>query len=409
VQSYTGQPVAEIHTLGSPPLLDLVLHSLCAAGARLAGPGEFTLRAFLAGRIDLGQAEAVLGVIDAADPRELSIALGQLAGGLARPLHRLRETLLDLLAHLEAGFDFADEDLPFITRDDLQRGLAEAEGQLAAVEAQMASRGESAGMARAVLTGEPNTGKSSLFNALAGTPAALVSDRPGTTRDYLTADLDLDGVRCRLIDTAGASTAPPLAASPACKIDSAARSAAAAQCHAADVRVLCLDSTHPPSAGESDQLRDEMDRKRIVVLTKCDLPPAADSPRAEKGTVPICAQHPPGRFGKWGLSPFPPPAVRTSSVTGEGLDALRAQLRQSALGGGGGRSEVLAATAARCRDSLRLAGESLGRARRVAAAAQDELAAAEIRVALDELGKITGAVYTDDVLDRIFSRFCVGK
>jgi tRNA modification GTPase len=117
VRSYTGQPVVEIHTLGSPPLLQVLLRTLCAAGARLAGPGEFTLRAFLAGRLDLTQAEAVLGVIDANDSRELNTALGQLAGGLARPLHRVRDALLDLLAHVEAGFDFADEELPFITRE----------------------------------------------------------------------------------------------------------------------------------------------------------------------------------------------------------------------------------------------------------------------------------------------------
>ncbi len=385
VRSYTGQPVAEIHTLGSPPLLELVLRSLCVAGARLAGPGEFTLRAFLAGRIDLGQAEAVLGVIDAADPGELEVALGQLAGGLARPLHRLRNTLLELLARLEAGFDFADEDVPLIAREELERGLAEAESQLAAVGGQMASRGETACMPSVVLTGEPNTGKSSLFNALAGEPVALVSDRPGTTRDYLTAELDLDGVKCQLIDTAGGSNNPP----------------------AADIQVLCLDSTRPLDAPQRLELRHQPDWPRIIVLTKCDLPQAADC-EAEKGTVPICRNGPEGASHKWGLSPFPH-GLRTSSLTGEGLDALRSQLRRSAIAAGGGRGGLLAGTAMRCRDSLRLAGESLRRARRVAATEQEELAAAEIRVALEELGKVAGAVYTDDVLDRIFSRFCVGK
>ena len=139
-RSYTGQPVAEIHTIGSPPLLQLVLRSLCAAGARPAGPGEFTLRAFLSGRLDLTQAEAVLGVIDAGDPRELKIALGQLAGGLARPLQRLRESLLEVVAHLEAGFDFADEDLDFITPDELDRQLAAAESDVAAIRRQLTSR-----------------------------------------------------------------------------------------------------------------------------------------------------------------------------------------------------------------------------------------------------------------------------
>ncbi len=413
VRSYTGQPVAEIHTLGSPPLVQLVLRSLCGAGARLAGPGEFTLRALLAGRIDLGQAEAVLGVIDAADPGELEIALGQLAGGLARPLHRLRDTLLELLARLEAGLDFADEDVPSIARDELQRGLAEAESRLAAVLSQMASRGETACMPRAVLSGQPNTGKSSLLNALAGKPAALVSDRPGTTRDYLTVELDLDGVKCQLIDTAGERgegrgerETPPDCGPGGANADFAAQSVAAGQRRAADIELLCLDSTRSADARELNALRSETNRSRIIVLCKCDLPPAAG---VEKGTVPIYRNGPEGASHKWGLSPFPHAALRTSSLTGEGLDALRRQLRRSAIAAGGGRGGVLAGTAARCRDSLRLTTESLRRARRVAAAEQEELAAAEIRVALDELGKVTGAVYTDDVLDRIFSRFCVGK
>ena len=125
-RSYTSQLVAEFHTLGSPPLLEATLKSLCAAGARMAERGEFTLRAFLSGRIDLTQAEAVLGVIEAPDQRELQVATAQLAGGLAGPLHHLRDMLLELLAHLEAGFDFADEDLPFITTEQLQGRLDEA-------------------------------------------------------------------------------------------------------------------------------------------------------------------------------------------------------------------------------------------------------------------------------------------
>jgi len=208
-QSYTGQPIVEVHTIGSPPLLQIVLRALCATGARLAGPGEFTLRAFLAGRIDLTQAEAVLAVIDAHDPQDLNVALGQLAGGLARPLHRLREALLDLLAHVEAGFDFADEELPFIEREELDRQLGAANDEVAAIVRQLALRGEPIDMARAVLVGRPNAGKSSLFNALAGDHAALVSEHPGTTRDYLVAELDLDGLKCRLIDTAGLTVHSP--------------------------------------------------------------------------------------------------------------------------------------------------------------------------------------------------------
>jgi tRNA modification GTPase len=376
--SYTGQPVAEIHTIGSPPLLDLVLRSLCAAGARLAGPGEFTLRAFLAGRIDLTQAEAVLGVIDAADRQALNVALGQLAGGLAQPLHRLRDALLDLLAHLEAGLDFADVELSFITPEELNQKLAEAEENVAAMLRQMASRGEAGRAARAVLMGRPNSGKSSLFNALAGNRAALVSDHPGTTRDYLLAELDLDGVKCQLIDTAGMRGE----GSGTHDIESVAEGVAQRQRNTAEIEVLCLDSTRPLDDWERGELQADGRESRLVVLTKCDAP---------RGTDCDCA------------------AVETSSVTGQGIETLCGELRRKAIAAGGDRGEVVADTAARCRESLRLAGESLQRARRVALGGQEELAAAELRAALDELGAVAGAVYTDDLLDRIFSRFCIGK
>ncbi len=339
VHSYTGQPVVEIHTIGSPPLLQMVLRAVCAAGARLAGPGEFTLRAFLAGRIDLTQAEAVLGVIDAESPAALDAALGQLAGGLARPLHRLRDDLLDLSAHVEAGFDFADEDLPFVTREELDRRLADAENQVAAVERQMDARVETVDAVQAVLVGRPNTGKSSLFNALVGSSAALVSHQPGTTRDYLTAELDFDGVKCRLIDTAG--TEEPLAVSHVeTTIEHAAQAAADMQRRSAHIQVLCLDSTRPLDDWERCELQKEFadvsgDVTRsessvpllrrssaecdplpgtaceqavahdgIVVLTKCDAPRAID--------VAL-------------------PAIETSSRTGQGVEALRVSCGESPL------------------------------------------------------------------------------
>ena len=165
-------------------------------------------------------------------------------------------------------------------------------------------------------------------------------------------------------------------------LDSAAQSAAAEQHAAADVQVLCIDSTRPPDDWERGQLHVGIDRRRIVVFTKCDVPGGLD---------------------------LDCPAQRTSSVTGKGIDRLRDELRRKVLASRAGESDVVAETAVRCRDSLRLAGLSIERATRVASSEQDELAAAEIRIALDELGKVVGAVYTDDVLDRIFSRFCIGK
>lgn len=378
-RSYTGQPVAEIHTLGSPPLLEASLRALCAAGARLAEPGEFTLRAFLAGKMDLPRAEAVLGVIDAADPRELDVALAQLAGGLSQPLSELRDRLLDLLAHLEVGFDFAEEDQPFITHDALDAQLAAVQETVEQLVRRMTARQASNELPRVVLTGWPNAGKSSLFNVLAGHTAAIVSEHPGTTRDYLSAEVDFHGQKCLLVDTAGiAADQAGVAAGP----DAAAQTAAMEQARRADVRVLCLDSSRSLNAWERGQLAEEAGH-RVVVLTKVD-----------------------------GMRLIEPDvsAVPTSSVTGEGIAELRRCIAEAATASRWSASGVVPGTAARCRESLRLAAEGLGRARDLLQAnLGEELVAAEVRLALDELGRVVGAVYTEDLLERVFSRFCVGK
>ncbi len=392
-RSYTGQIVAEFHTIGSPPILDALLRSLCAAGARLAERGEFTLRAFLSGRIDLTQAEAVLGVIEAADHRELQVATAQLAGGLAGPLDHLRDLLLELLAHLEAGLDFADEDLPFITIEQLQSRLDEAAEILAQLTAQIESRGTAQTAVRAALFGQPNTGKSSLFNALAHKEQALVSDTPGTTRDWLVAELDLDGRKCQLIDTAGFRRETARESGNISAPDRAAQAAAADQIARAHVRLLCLDATRPLDAWEQAELARKDDLQRIIVCTKSDAVGQGDIPADLLRQ--LAGKH---------------PMIVTSSVTGQGLEPLRSELRRMALAAETACGEVVAGTAARCRESIQRAGESLRNACDLAQAKSgEEFIAAEIRMALDELGKIIGAVYTDDVLDRIFSRFCVGK
>lgn len=378
-RSYTGQPAAEIHTLGSPPLLQHLLEALCAAGARLAERGEFTLRAFLSGRIDLTEAEAVLGAIEAADDRQLDAALVQLAGGIAEPLRRLRQSILGLLAHLEAGLDFPDEDLPFLNRADLRQQLQAAVAEVKRLAERMAKRLESSQTVRGVLTGRPNVGKSSLFNALARDVQALVSNVPGTTRDYLVADLDFDGVRCRLIDTAGIDER---AGRPADDVERAARELAECQSGAADVLLVCVErgaaraaarSADHPGAGPC----------RIVVETKADLrPPQSASPAA----------------------------VVTSARTGAGIAELESRVREAVLAASSGEGDVVAGTAVRCRAALQAASAALHAALRLAVAGGgDELIAAEMRVALGALGRVVGAVYTDDLLDQIFSRFCIGK
>jgi tRNA modification GTPase len=404
-RSYTGQPVAEAHTLGSQPLVEILVRALCRTGARLAEPGEFTLRAFLAGRIDLTQAEAVLGVIDATDRRELDVALTQLAGGLARPLDQLRDELLDLLAHLEAGFDFADEDLPFITPERLAAQCDKAARSVEKLTRRMTSRREGDAALRAVLIGRPNAGKSSLFNILACDAGAIVSERPGTTRDYLTAELDLDGVACRLVDTAGLESdlplpgdaeslvlaaqaqpkAPALRAGDPESLVLAAQAVSRRQSRQAHVQLVCIESARPLGDWERSQLACATDGRRLVVITKVDL---------TGGDAPFAASS----------------AIRTSSVTGEGIPLLRAALRRAVLEAAGCDAEVVAGTAARCRQSLHAAGEALDRAGRLVCHGRgEELIAAEIRLAIEELGRVVGAVCADDVLDRVFSRFCVGK
>lgn len=371
-RSYTRQPTVEIHLLGGAALVDAVLKAVCARGARPAEPGEFTLRAFLAGRIDLTQAEAVLGVIDACGPGELDAALVQLAGGLSQPLAALREQLVRVLAELEAGLDFADEDLEFIAPDVLCRTLAGAELEVAGIVAQLATRAVGGELPRVVLAGPPNAGKSSLFNALAarwgtaGESAALVSAQPGTTRDYLSAPLNLAGFACELIDTAGID-----AAAQADSIAGVAQAMTSSQQRQADLLLHCASAEQPAAPTTSAGLR---------VLTKSDLGPDA----------------------------VYPPWLACSSLTGEGLEDLAAAIRAALADAKAG--QAVAATAVRCGASLRLAQESLDRASKLAAShAGDELVAAEVRHALQELGRVVGVVSTDDLLDHIFSQFCIGK
>src|SRR5579884_1069063 len=183
-KTYTGQEMVELHTLSCPPLLDLLIAQCLGAGARAARPGEFTLRAFLAGKLDLTRAEAVLAVIEAGSRDELKDALKQLAGGIARPLQELRDDLLNLLADVEAALDFADEDIRFVQQEEMLRRLGKALAQVTLLGKQLAQRSLTERVFRVVLTGRPNAGKSSLFNALGGADA-LVSPQPGTTRDYL--------------------------------------------------------------------------------------------------------------------------------------------------------------------------------------------------------------------------------
>ncbi|WP_435017591.1 tRNA modification GTPase [Tundrisphaera sp. TA3] len=368
-RTYTGQPLVEIHLSGSPPILGLVLADCLSDGARLAEPGEFTLRAFLSGRIDLTQAEAVLGVIDARDGGQLEAALKQLAGGLATPIAALRDRLADLLAHLEANLDFAEEpDVDLLGRTSLADELGGAAADILSIADRLRGRDRAGSRPRVVLVGPPNAGKSRLFNALVGGDRAIVSQRAGTTRDYLEAACDCDGLAVDLIDTAGAEPAE-------LPIERLAQKARADQAGLADLLLVCESADAP-----ADPAPVAPGRPRIGVWTKADLAPPCDD----------------------GL-------LATAAATGSGIPALRsavaAMLRARDVDG-----DLPAGTGARCRESLTRAGRSLEEAASaVRSGAGDELVAVDIRQAIDDLGRVVGAVVTDDLLDRIFRRFCIGK
>ena len=378
-RSYTRQPSVELHTIGSPPLLAAAVEQLCLGEARLAEPGEFTLRAFLAGRLDLTQAEAVLGVIQSQSEQQLAVSLRQLAGGLATPLHQLRDELLQLLAHLEAGLDFVEEDIEFISREQLLEQLSQIGAGIGSVQDQLTRRSDDSEVPTIVLQGSPNVGKSSLLNALAETDAAVVSKIAGTTRDYITCDIEVDGIRCRLTDTAGVDQSVADES-----IDAAAQQATQEQTAEAALILFCLDASRPMNEWEQATLtRQEADR--IVVWTKTDLAASLTQPPDKQETE----------------------GIATSSRTRRGLEQLQTAIAKRLSDR---QTTSVASTAIRCRNSLCLAAGAVENASVIAdQQLGEELVASELRVALEHLGRVVGAVYTDDVLDRIFGQFCIGK
>ena len=379
-RSFTGEPLAELHLIGATPLIETLLAEVYRCGCRAAQAGEFTQRAFLNGRIDLLQAEAVLGVIDASSQGQLEAALGQLAGGISTIMKQLREQLLLHLADLEAGLDFVEEDIDFVDRGELQRRLDEVLVWLRALS-QQADQRMLAARPQVVLAGLPNAGKSTLFNSLIQSSDALVSDVAGTTRDYLQRTVCWSGMNFDLIDTAGWEEA--LTES----LGAAADSQRKARYERADLIVWCEAATLDAAEQQvNDQLRTSCESLGVNLLTattKSDLCPGPDRESA---------------------------TLHLSVHEGRGLEELQQHVVQHLRELRESRSELLHSSAARCRHALAGAIQSAERAQQLAIdQAGDELIAVELREVLDCLGEIVGEVYTDDILDRIFSRFCIGK
>ena len=394
-KSYTGEHVVEIHCHGGRLILSMVCESLIRHGARLADPGEFTKRAFLNGRLDLTQAEAVLDTIRATTQASLRVAQVQFRGKLSEKVEQIRNELIRLLAHLEAGMDFVEEDISFIGRDDLEQSLHTVSGEIThLVNTAKEGRLFREGVATAII-GKPNVGKSSLLNALLGMDRAIVSTTPGTTRDVLEESLNIQGVPIRLIDTAGLRETHD-----SLEVEGIRRTNEAIAL--ADMVLLVVDGSQPLSAEDMNLLKQNYSTNTLVVMNKADLPGVV-----EESTISSIIESGPVQDNGHQLSEC---IVKISAKTGDGLEKLRQEFLTMMTGSYFESNESIFVTRLRHKMALERANESVMNT--LAALGQQwsgECLAVDLRVALDALGEIIGVVSTDDILDHIFQEFCIGK
>ncbi len=378
-RTFTREDVVEISCHGGLLTAKLVLDTVLENGARLAEPGEFTRRAFLNGRIDLAQAEAVADLIHSRTELALRAANEQLAGKLSRRINQLRDDLMQTLAHVEAHIDFPEEDIAPETQAQLlarlESGVAFLDELLrTANEGQILRRG-----IRAAIVGRPNVGKSSLLNQLLGRDRAIVSATPGTTRDTIEETANIRGLPVVFVDTAGLREAHD-----EIELEGIRRSHEAVA--KADLILHVLDASEPLNAEDGRLLGEFAGKKRILVGNKCDLPHRLDVP-------------PP--LGPW---------VETSCRSGQGIERLKDTIKE-AVWAGEIRSEMLEVTInARHQDALNRARTAVIAA---VAALRDgaslEFVAVDLRIGVDAVGEVVGKTATEDLLDLIFSQFCIGK
>ena len=413
-RSYTGEDVVEIQTHGGAWILQATCHGLIRHGARLAQPGEFTKRAFLNGRLDLTQAEAVLDTIQATTSRSLQAAQSLLRGSLSKEIEALRERLIRVLAHVEAGMDFAEEDITFIQAAEVQQALTDTQR---AVERLIASYEEGRLIREGIkvaIIGRPNVGKSSLLNALLKLDRAIVSDQPGTTRDVIDESLNVRGIPLRLLDTAGLRPTQD-------KIEGEGIRRTEDAIAEADVLLLVVDGAEGVTDEDRAVFETHGSRRHLLVMNKMDLsesrtfsplPLGKSLPRTRsggKGEGPASLSPRLERSGVRGKGEGPG-FVKVSAKTGEGLDHLTAVIQSICLEEGLEATPSVLVTRLRHKTSLEQAHRSMEEATRSLERKESgECVALDIRAALDSLGEITGAVSTEDILDRIFQDFCIGK
>ena len=383
--SYTGEDSAEFHCHGSPIVLRLGLQALFAQGARQAGPGEFTRQAFLNGKLDLTEAEAVMDLIDAESAAAAKNALSQLGGSLRRMAEGVRDSLVDIASRFYAVVDYPDEDIEDIHPEEIEAALRAADGTLTRLLGSF-QRGQvlRAGVPAAIL-GRPNAGKSSLLNALLGYDRAIVTDIPGTTRDTVEEKCVLGGVLLRLIDTAGLRETED-----AVERLGTERSRRAAE--DAGLVLALVDGSRPFTPEDAAILRLAAGKERwLLLLTKADLP--------QKAVLPELASLP---------GTAPAAVLSVSARTGEGIPALEAAVAALFPQGEAETGSLLtnprqADVVGRALDAVRRAEESLS------LGMTPDVILTDAEEALSALGELTGATAREEIVSAIFSRFCVGK
>ena len=380
--SYTGQDVVEISGHGSPVLLRQIVCAAMRAGARLAEPGEFTLRAFLNGRLDLVQAEAVGDLINAATPLQARVAFDLLEGTLTAAIGEIDAAVLDLVARLEASLDFPEEGYHFVEAASVAERIEEIADRVRRLLAD-ARRGRLIREGRQVaILGKPNVGKSTVFNYLVGSERAIVTALAGTTRDLLTEVADIEGVPVTLIDTAGIRDTADV-------VESEGVTRARGALAVADLVLLVLDRSCPLDGEDTALLRESASSQRLVVVNKIDLP------------------------ASWAVDALPSPdasaCVQVSMKTPEGLGELRQGIAD-ALGASERLRDTVAVTNIRHIELLGRVQDALARAATAAAeSVSEEFVLADLQEARAALEEVTGKRTSEDVLRHIFQHFCIGK